>query len=108
MHNIKSHFIGPCEGVIPKNAKANNRSPCMDDNGKCTKGFPKFKCKDQICDCFKHTIHGEETYPIYQRRCCKTLGSEEEFEDKNIRSGLGFTTIKCRYLGGVDYTMDNR
>ena len=90
----------------------------MDDNGKCTKGFPKFQCdiKKNICiDCTKHTIHGEETYPTYRRRCCKTLGNgdmkkteSKELEKLGITGGLGFTEVKCRYLGGADVPMDNR
>ena len=62
----------------------------MDDNGKCTKGFPKFRCDDEknICDCIKHTIHGEDTYPTYRRRCRKILKllatkKTEETEDHN-------------------------
>ena len=87
----------------------------MDDNGKCTKGFPKFNCNPEkkICDCNKHSIHGDETYPTYRRRCCNILDNEDmktskKLEELEIIGGVGFTKVKCRYLGGADVTMDNR
>ena len=58
----------------------------MDDNGKCTKGFPKFNCNPEkkICDCDKHSIHGDETYPTYRRRCCNILDNEDMKTSKKL------------------------